>query len=75
MAGKKPMVEKGAEKRMPDYICRAKQAPDSEYWLTVGAAWQYANKDGEVCYSVKLNNLPVGFDGSFVMVPPLPPRE
>lgn len=67
--------EAASEKRMPDMIARAKQAPDSEYWMNVGAAWTYTNKDGVVCYSVRLNNVPTQWDHSFVLVPPLPPRE
>lgn len=68
-------VEKDAEKRMPNYVARARQAPGSQFWMNVGAAWEYHNQNGEVCYSVKINNQPVGWDGSFVMVPPLPPKE
>jgi hypothetical protein len=57
------------EKRMPVFVARARQA-DGKAWLTVGAAWE--RKDGEPGYSVKLNALPFNFDGTFVLVPPLP---
>ena len=43
MAVKK--VEVKDEPRKPDFVVRAKQAPDSEYWMNIGVAWSF--KDGK----------------------------
>ena len=57
-----------AEKRRPVYIARAKESPDSDRWLTIGAAWDF--KDGEG-YVVRIQSTPLQWDGSFILVPPL----
>jgi hypothetical protein len=57
----------------PTLIARAKQAPGSEYWLTIGAAWEF-EKNGEICFSVRLNSIPTNWDHSFVLMPPLPDK-
>lgn len=69
MATKAKQEVKEPEKRQPDFVCRARQHPDSEYWVTIGAAWSYRN--GEPGYSVKLHTTPTNWDGSFLMMPPL----
>lgn len=51
----------------PTYICRAKVGNG---WTSIGAVWPL--RSGEDGFSVKLNSLPIGFDGRFVC---LPPRE
>lgn len=56
-----------SDKRMPKYVLRAKESPDSDRWVSVGAVWP--TKDGDV-FSVRLNVLPVNFDGSCVMMKP-----
>lgn len=62
-----------ANGRKPKYIARAKETPDSDRWITVGAAWDFTEgKDG---YAVRLSNLPVQFDGTFILVPPLEKEE
>lgn len=66
MAGKK----QEESKRKPDMIARAKQSPDSEYWMTIGAAWEFRNKENEACYSIRLTNIPANWDHSFVLMPP-----
>lgn len=66
---KKPVQD---DRNRPDFIARARQAPGSEYYTTVGAAWMKQDKNGKTFYSVKLNTMPVGFDGSFILVEPLP---
>ena len=63
----KPNRRQSREKRQPVFVARARQG-DGKAWLTIGAAWE--RKDGEG-YSIKLNALPFGFDGSFVLLPPL----
>ncbi len=57
-----------AEKRRPVYIARAKENPDSDRWLTIGAAWDF--KDGEG-YVIRIQSTPLQWDGSFILVPPL----
>lgn len=53
--------------RKPQYIARAKQAPDSEFMQTIGAAWPFKEGDGLV---VKLQFVPTNWDGSFILVTP-----
>jgi len=50
--------------RQPVYVARVKQ---NGRWQTIGAAWEMNNQDG---LSVKLNVIPVGFDGGIVLLPP-----
>jgi hypothetical protein len=57
------------EKRRPDFVARCKQAPGSDYWMTIGAAWSYRN--GEPGFSVRLNAVPIDWDGTFLLMPPL----
>lgn len=56
-------------KRKPDLIARCKQSPDSDFWITVGAAWS-ADINGKEGYSVKLHSAPIDWDGSFLLMPP-----
>ena len=72
---KKAAVKVEEDKKLPDFVARARQAPGSDFYLTIGAAWKKENGNGEEFVSVKLNNLPVGFDGSFLLMKPLPPKE
>lgn len=65
MAGKR----NEPETRKPDFVCRARQEPDSEYWVSIGVAWSF--KDGKPGYSVKLQTTPTNWDGTFIMLPPL----
>lgn len=57
------------EKRKPDLIARAKQSPDSDFWITIGAAWTAKIGDKEA-YSVKLHTAPINWDGDFLLMPP-----
>ena len=52
----------------PVYIARSKEDPDSDRWITVGAAWPFKEGDG---YAVRLQSTPVQWDGTFILVPPL----
>ncbi len=58
------MAETG---RKPNFVVRAKQSPDSEYWTTIGAAWSFLEKPG---YAVRLHVIPVMWTGEFILVPP-----
>jgi hypothetical protein len=51
----------------PIYNARAKQTPDSDMMITIGAAWPFNEGDGLV---VKLQQTPTQWDGSFILVPP-----
>ncbi|MGO8866409.1 MAG: hypothetical protein ACLQME_07915 [Alphaproteobacteria bacterium] len=64
-----PKSEKQTEKKgdKPVFVARARQKPDSEFMVTIGAAWPF--KDGEG-FVVKLQQTPVQWDGSFLLVPP-----
>ena len=42
-------------------------------WTNIGAAWPL--RSGEDGFSVKLSTTPLGWDGRFVLVPPLPDQE
>ena len=66
-AAQKVEPQKGAK---PDYVARARQAPGSDYFITIGAAWAKTGDKGTYM-SVKLNNLPLNFDGSFLLMKPL----
>lgn len=64
------------EPRPADYVARAKVmvAPDRSMWITIGAAWKFkpgedGPKDG---YSLRITSTPLGWDGRFVLLPPLP---
>jgi uncharacterized protein (DUF736 family) len=71
--GKKQEEPKG--KRQPDFVVRAKQSPDSEYWVTIGAAWEADLKDGKKGYSLKINNMPINWNGDALLMPPLEAKE
>ena len=61
-------------KRQPDFVCRTKQSRDSDFWQTIGAAWS-ANIGGKAGYTVKLHTIPTSWDGTFLLMPPLPPAK
>ena len=70
-AKQEPVEEKSGQ---PDYVARARQSADSSYYVTIGAAWKKTGEKGEFI-SVKINSQPVGWDGSFLLMKPLEPRE
>lgn len=63
----KPRGESNGNGRQPKYIARAKQAPDSDFMVTIGAAWPFKEGDGLV---VKLQMTPTKWDGDFILVTP-----
>jgi hypothetical protein len=74
---KKKQEEAPPEKRMPDFNLRAKTTDNQgkENWQTYGAAWAVNLKNG-TGYSIKVNSIPAhGWDGSFLLMPPLVPKE
>ncbi len=66
---------KAEQNKMPDFVARARQSPDSEYYQSIGAAWKRTNDKGEEFISVKLNSQPTNWDGSFLLMKPLPSKE
>lgn len=68
------MPSKKDEKRQPDFVCRTKQSPGSDFWVTIGAAWS-ADINGKTGYTVKLHTIPTSWDGSFLLMPPLPEKD
>jgi len=62
------------EKHQPEFVCRCKQSIDSDFWMTIGAAWT-ADIAGKPGYSVKLHSIPTSWDGSFLLMPPLPNKD
>lgn len=75
MALMKRKQEEKIENKAPDYVARARQSPDSEYYQTIGAAWKRTNDKGEEFVSVKLNSQPTNWDGSFLLMKPLEPKK
>ncbi|MDP2367255.1 hypothetical protein [Rhodoferax sp.] len=51
----------------PQYIARAKQDPEKDFMVTIGAAFPFNNGDGFV---VKLSMTPTSWNGDFILVPP-----
>jgi hypothetical protein len=49
----------------PVYIARARQTPESEVMVTIGAAWPFNDSDGLV---VKLHMMPTQWSGDFILV-------
>jgi hypothetical protein len=48
-------------------IARARQTPESEVMVTIGAAWPFNEGDGLV---VKLQMIPTQWSGDFILVTP-----
>jgi len=59
------MSEKGNK---PAYLVKAKQSPESDFFVILGAAFKWKNGDG---YVVQLHSIPVhNWDGSFILAKP-----
>lgn len=70
MAFKKNEKEKEQPKgNKPDWVIRARQSPDSDFYVHCGAGWniQVGGKDA---ISLKLTVMPVVTDGSFLLLSP-----
>ena len=51
----------------PLYIARARQTPESEVMVTIGAAWPFNEGDGLL---IKLQMIPTQWSGDFILVTP-----
>jgi hypothetical protein len=63
----KPRGESNGNGRKPSHIIRARQSPDSDFHITVGAVWPFREGEG---YVIKLQALPVNWNGDLLMVVP-----
>jgi hypothetical protein len=48
----------------PHYLVRAKQNPDSEFYISLGVGWNA--KDGAI--SVKLHSIPTNWNGDMLLL-------
>jgi hypothetical protein len=64
-------MTKGSRSTRPSYTVRAKTGrkdeSDRDIFVTVGAAWPFGSGEG---FNVRINMLPVNFDGTLMLVPP-----
>ena len=65
-----PRRPQRTERPKPKYVARAKVGTG---WVSIGACWPL--KSGEDGFSLKLTTLPLGWDGRFVLLPPLDSGE
>jgi hypothetical protein len=61
------MAKAAARGNKPVYNVRARQDPDNDFMVTIGAVWPFENGDGFV---VRLHILPIQWDGSMILVKP-----
>lgn len=67
MAQKHAKTSKQEKGSKPVFNARAKTDPQSDFMITIGAAWEFREGEG---YVVKLQTLPMNWDGTFILVPP-----
>jgi hypothetical protein len=64
-------MPKSTKSTRPSYTVRAKTGrkddSDRDIFVTVGAAWPFGSGEG---FNVRINMLPVNFDGTLMLVPP-----
>jgi uncharacterized protein (DUF736 family) len=54
----------------PDYVVRAKDHRDKRRWHTIGVAWNTQTRDGIPYISVRLQSIPINWDGNFALIEP-----
>jgi hypothetical protein len=69
MAFKKNGNDEKTKGKAPDWVVRAKQSPDSDFYVNCGAAWNI-EVNGKDAISLKLTAMPVVTDGSFLLLAP-----
>ena len=60
--------------KSPDFVVRARQTPDSDFFINCGAAWK-VEVNGKEAISLKLTAMPVQSDGSLLLLQPLEAKE
>jgi hypothetical protein len=64
-------MAKGSKSNRPAYTVRAKtgrkDGDGKDIFVTVGAAWPFGSGEG---FNVRINMLPVAFDGTLMLIPP-----
>ena len=68
-----PKQPEAEAKRHPDFVVRAKLKDGVR--TNIGAAWSAQLKDGVVGYSLKITNMPVGWNGDALLMPPIAKEE
>ena len=58
-----------ADFQQPDFLVTAKVNGDKTRWTTIGAAWRTTSKKGNDYVSVRLNSLPMAWDGVLALHP------
>ena len=62
-----PNEERGSR---PAYIVRGREkVGENVRWFNIGAAWTFQMRDGTEALSVRLQALPINFDGNFALIP------
>lgn len=51
----------------PLYLAKARQTPESEFLIVIGAVWPFKNGEGFV---VKLHSVPTDWRGDMILVKP-----
>jgi uncharacterized protein (DUF736 family) len=54
----------------PDYNVRARDYRDKKRWHTIGVAWNTNTRDGIPYISVRLQSIPINFDGTIALIEP-----
>lgn len=53
----------------PDFTLRARQEPNSDYFIQLGVAWRI-EVNGKEAFSIKMHSIPTNWDGSALMLMP-----
>lgn len=54
--------------KQPDYVVRARDHRDRKFWHPVGSAWNAVSRNGVPYISVRLNSIPINFDGTLALI-------
>ena len=73
--GKKKQEPEPDKGKKPDWVIRARQSEDSDFYVSLGSGWSRKNDKGEEFISLVFNTLPAGGLKSCLLMRPLPPKE
>lgn len=51
----------------PDYVVTGRVNGDNKTWTTVGAAWNSQTRDGKPYISVRVQSVPINWDGTLAL--------